>query len=137
VPANEDEAAARLYRQLNARKCSSYLGDPPNLVNGMSGELYCRRICSNFALQPVLKQLGNGLVCDIGSGLGRDLLGVARAYPHLRIELHDKPETMSLARDVSRAVHSRGVMYSDTGPTDVVPPSSPFCYYQSRYFPSS
>ena len=34
VPANEDEAAARLYRQLNARKCSSYLGDPPNLVNG-------------------------------------------------------------------------------------------------------
>lgn len=40
-------------------------------------------------------------MCDIGSGLGRDLLGVARAYPHLRIELHDKPETMSLARDVS------------------------------------
>lgn len=49
----------------------------------------------------VLKQLGNGLVCDIGSGLGRDLLGVARAYPHLRIELHDRPEVMSLARDVS------------------------------------
>lgn len=34
VPASDDEAAARLYRQLNARKCSSYLGDPPNLVNG-------------------------------------------------------------------------------------------------------
>lgn len=74
-----------------------------------------RKLCSNFALEPVLKQLGNGLVCDIGSGLGRDLLGVARAYPHLRIELHDKPETMSLARDVSRAVHSRDVKYSDTG----------------------
>jgi hypothetical protein len=35
VPASDEEAAARLYRQLNARKCSSYLGDPPNLVNGV------------------------------------------------------------------------------------------------------
>ena len=48
----------------------------------------------------VLRSLGNGLVADIGSGLGRDLLGVARAYPQLRIALHDKPEVMELARDV-------------------------------------
>lgn len=95
-----DEAAALLYRQLNARKCSSYLGDPPNLINGKltstAGAGRGLYVCTK-----VLKSLGNGLVVDIGSGLGRDLLGVAKAYPHLRIELHDKAPTMELARDVS------------------------------------
>lgn len=49
----------------------------------------------------VLRSLGNGLVVDLGSGLGRDLLGVAKAYPNLRIELHDKPEVIELAKEVS------------------------------------
>lgn len=98
--ADPDEAAALLYRQLNARKCSSYLGDPPNLINGTSPYTRLSGQALNVA-SPVLKSLGNGLVVDIGSGLGRDLLGVAKAYPHLRIELHDKAPTMELARDVS------------------------------------
>jgi hypothetical protein len=86
----------------------------------------------------VLKQLGNGLVCDIGSGLGRDLLGVARAYPHLRIELHDKPETMSLARDVGLILHLHatltGIILTFTY-VDVVPPSAPVCYHQGCHVP--
>lgn len=80
-PVDDSEASFIKYRQLNARKCGSYLGDPPNLIQ-------------------VLKVLGNGLVVDLGSGLGRDLLGVARTYPHLRIELHDKPEVIEHAKDV-------------------------------------
>lgn len=60
--------------------------------------------CLIIRISTVLRSLGNGLVVDLGSGLGRDLLGVAKAYPQLRIELHDKPETMELAKDVRPSI---------------------------------
>jgi hypothetical protein len=106
--ADQDEASALLYRQLNARTCASYLGDPPNLINGgwpvFAEEQAPELMDLHTRPLAVLKSLGNGLVVDLGSGLGRDLLGVAKAYPHLRIELHDKPETMELAKDVGTAI---------------------------------
>ena len=54
-----------------------------------------------YGLFAVFRNIGNGLVVDLGSGLGRFLLEVARANPHLRIELHDKKEVMELAEEVS------------------------------------
>ncbi|KAL7005293.1 hypothetical protein EMMF5_005130 [Cystobasidiomycetes sp. EMM_F5] len=88
---DENEKRARLYRQMNARKLGSHLGDPPSLLQ-------------------VFRNIGNGLVVDLGSGLGRFLLEVARTCPQMRIELHDRKEVMELAEDMWYRLAPRSVV---------------------------
>jgi len=48
-------------------------------------------------------------VCDVGFGVGVFSLPLAQMYPHIKITLHDLPETIGQARDI----------WSSTYPADI------------------
>ncbi|KAH9949724.1 S-adenosyl-L-methionine-dependent methyltransferase [Amylocystis lapponica] len=39
-------------------------------------------------------------ICDVGSGIGAFAIPLAQTYPHVRLTLHDLPETIAQAKDI-------------------------------------
>ncbi|KAH9813204.1 S-adenosyl-L-methionine-dependent methyltransferase [Melampsora americana] len=78
----------RLRRFITATECLSQIGASDQGLGGY-----------NWAT------IGNGLLVDVGGGVGHVPLSLARSYPNLRIVLQDRAEVIALAVPVVLAKH--------------------------------